>query len=80
MELSAVHELDPFAELPLFKAIFVGDVKMLVQDLEGTDAVDAVNGGKEVLLVLKLGFAVYILEEGREVEVVLREHDPPPGG
>ena len=76
MELAAVHELDPLAELPLFKAVFVGDVKMLVQDLEGTDAVDAVNGGKEVLLVLKLGFAVHVLEEGREVEVVFREHDP----
>ena len=75
-ELAAVHELDPLAELSFFKAVFVGDVKMLVQDLEGADSVDAVNGGKEVLRVLKLGFAVHVLEEGREVKVVFREHAP----
>ena len=48
---------------------------MLVQDLEGTDAVDAVNGRGIVLRILEVLVLVDALDECRQIEIILAEQN-----
>ena len=67
-QLSAVHKLYPLAEFSLLKAVLIGDLKMLIQQLNISDAVDPVDGGKQVVWIFK---GVLVLQKCGQVKIVL---------
>ena len=73
LELPAIHELHSFTELPLFKAVAVGHVEVLVEHLEALDPIQPVDGREEIVRVLKVR---PVLQKGGQVEVILGKHDP----
>src|SRR5699024_1880091 len=72
LQPAAVHELHPLAELALLETVAVGYAEVLIQHLEGRNAVDAVDGREKVAWVFKVRL---VLQKGGQIEVVLREHD-----
>ena len=70
MQLPRIHEGDPFAEFPFLKTVFIGDLKLLFQNLKLLDPVDPVDRGISRILL------IVVANVGDEIEVILRAHDP----
>ena len=49
---------------------------MFVGDFKGTDAVDPVDGWVDIIFIGEFLFPVDILQECRQIKIILREQDP----
>ena len=63
LQLTTIHELYPFAEFALLEAFSVGDLKMLVRNMEPLDAIYPVNRGKQIVRVLKFRCSVNVSDK-----------------